>query len=63
MFSKTPLPRINQFNFAINDRIYNVNNKNTFYDPALLNNIIHLLIRQSMATQLWDQLGFMKIDI
>ena len=48
MFSKTPLPRINQFNFAINDRIYNVNNKNTFYDPALLNNINYSFTNSSV---------------
>jgi hypothetical protein len=38
MFSKTPLPKINQYNFAVNDRPYNITNKNTFYDPAMLNN-------------------------
>lgn len=38
MFSKTPLPRINAYNFSINNRPYTVTNKNTFYDPGLLNN-------------------------
>lgn len=38
MFSKSALPRINCFNFAINDRPYTITNKNTFYDPNMLNN-------------------------
>ena len=38
MFSKSSLPRINAFNFAINDRPYAVSNKNTFYDPNMLGN-------------------------
>ncbi len=38
MFQKCPLPRINQYNFAVNDRPYNVTNKNTFYDPQISNN-------------------------
>jgi hypothetical protein len=33
-----PLPRINAYNFAINDRCYNPNNANTFYDPAMFGN-------------------------
>lgn len=48
MFAKTPLPRINQYNFAINDRIYNVNNKNTYYDPAILNNINYAFTNSSI---------------
>lgn len=36
MFGKNALPRINSHNFAINDRCYNPNNTQTFYDPAML---------------------------
>lgn len=38
MFSKTPLPRINPYNFSLNERPYNIGNKNTFYDGSMLNN-------------------------
>lgn len=38
MFSKSPLPRINPYNFAINERPYNVTNKSTLYDPEMKNN-------------------------
>lgn len=38
MFSRSPLPRINSYNFAVNDRPYNPQNTNTFYDPAMLGN-------------------------
>lgn len=38
MFAKCPLPRINAYNFAINGRLYDPTNKNTFYDPNMLNN-------------------------
>lgn len=38
MFSKAALPRINTYNFAINERPYNITNNNTFYDPSMLNN-------------------------
>lgn len=38
MFSKNTQPRINIYNFAINDRPYDPTNKNTFYDPAMYNN-------------------------
>lgn len=38
MFSKTTLPRINAYNFAINNRPYNPTNAQTFYDPSMLNN-------------------------
>lgn len=37
MFGKNALPRINAYNFAINDRCYNPNNTNTFYDPKMIN--------------------------
>lgn len=33
-----PLPRINPFNFAINDRPYNPTNRNTFYDASIYDN-------------------------
>ena len=32
------MPRINIYNFAVNDRPYNPTNRNTFYDPDLYNN-------------------------
>ena len=38
MFSKAPLPRINAYNFALNERPYNITNKNTFYDASMLGN-------------------------
>ena len=38
MFSKTPLPRINPYNFAISGRLYDPTNKNTYYDQNMLNN-------------------------
>lgn len=38
MFSMQALPRINSYNFAINDRPYNPTNTQTFYDPSALNN-------------------------
>lgn len=38
LFTKSVLPRINTYNFAINNRPYNPSNTNTFYDPSLLNN-------------------------
>lgn len=34
--SLAPNPRINAFNFAINDRCYNVYNTHSFYDPAMI---------------------------
>ena len=33
-----PFPRINAYNFAINDRCYDVANTNTFYDKTMINN-------------------------
>ena len=38
MFSKAPLPRINPYNFAVNERPYDVTNKNTFYDTSMYQN-------------------------
>lgn len=39
MFEKqTPIPRINIYNFAINQRCYNVYNTHTLYDPAMIDN-------------------------
>mgnify|MGYP003532050304 CR=1 FL=1 len=35
-FSKKPNPRINCFNFAINDRCYDIYNTHTLYDPAMI---------------------------
>lgn len=38
MFNKVnPNPRINAYNFAINDRCYDINNKRTYYDKAMIN--------------------------
>lgn len=34
----SPMPRINPYNFAINERPYDVTNKNTFYPNGMLNN-------------------------
>lgn len=33
---KVPTPRINAFNFAINERCYDIFNTHTFYDPAMI---------------------------
>ena len=33
-----PMPRINCFNFAVNQRCYDVYNVNTLYDPAMIDN-------------------------
>jgi hypothetical protein len=38
MFSKNSLPRINSHNFAVNDRVYNPTNKQTFYPMGSYNN-------------------------
>ena len=36
MFNKVnPWPRINAYNFAINERCYDVSNKQTFYDKNM----------------------------
>lgn len=32
----SPMPRINPYNFAINDRCYNPLNGYTLYDPAMI---------------------------
>lgn len=37
MFSKNSLPRINCYNFAINNRCYNPTNTQSHYDPAMNN--------------------------
>lgn len=34
--NQTMGPRINAYNFAINDRCYNIYNTHTFYDPAMI---------------------------
>lgn len=36
MFSKTPIPRLNPFNFAVNQRPYDPTKTQTFYDPNML---------------------------
>lgn len=38
MFSKNSMPRINPYNFAVNDRPYDPTNRNTFYDLAMKGN-------------------------
>jgi len=36
-FCKTvPMPKINAYNFAINDRCYNILNTHTLYDPSMI---------------------------
>jgi hypothetical protein len=37
-FKHTPHNRINPYNFAVNDRCYNIFNTHTFYDSAMINN-------------------------
>ncbi len=34
--SSVPIPRINPFNFSVNQRCYDVTNSATFYDPTML---------------------------
>lgn len=42
MFSKSkPMPRINSYNFAINERCYNVYNTHTLYDPDMIDNNLY----------------------
>ena len=42
MFEKRiPNPRINAYNFAINDRPYNIYNTHTFYDPSMIDDIAY----------------------
>lgn len=48
MFSKSPLPRINAYNFAVNERPYNVTNKNTFYDPDMVGNLNYTFTSNSV---------------
>lgn len=38
MFGKNSMPRINSYNFAINDRCYDPNNTNTLYNGNITNN-------------------------
>jgi hypothetical protein len=38
MFQRNSLPRINPYNFAVNSRPYDPTNRNTFYDPNMLDN-------------------------
>lgn len=33
------MPRINAFNFAINERCYNIMNTHTLYDPAMIDDM------------------------
>ncbi len=32
-------PKINEYNFAINDRCYDIMNTHTFYDPAMIDDL------------------------
>ncbi len=50
MFNKASLPRINIYNFALNNRIYDPTNKNTFYDPSMLNNQAYCFKASSVNT-------------
>lgn len=37
MFNKVnPWPRINAYNFAINERCYDITNQNSLYDPNMV---------------------------
>jgi hypothetical protein len=42
------MPKINPKNFAINERIYNVNNKQTFYDQAMFQNKDYVWTHESV---------------
>lgn len=49
MFNKVnPWPRINAYNFAINDRCYDVTRKNTFYDPSMIDQLLYKWTPQSV---------------
>ena len=49
MFSKaTPMPKINAYNFAINDRCYNPLNTHTLYDPAMIDDKAYVWDDQSI---------------
>lgn len=42
MFNKVnPWPRINAYNFAINDRCYDITNKKTYYESSMQNNELY----------------------
>lgn len=42
MFNKVnPWPRINAYNFAINERCYDITNRKTFYDKQMINNPLY----------------------
>ncbi len=46
--TNVPLPKINQKNFAINGRCYNVKNTNTYLDPNSYNNVNYLWTSNSV---------------
>lgn len=48
MFSGNPLPRINQYNFALNERLYDPTNVNTFYDPSMYQNYNYAFTSKSV---------------
>lgn len=42
MFNKVnPWPRINAYNFAINERCYDITNKQTYYESTMQNNELY----------------------
>lgn len=48
MFSKSPLPRINTYNFSLNERPYDPTNTNTFYDPSIAGNFNYAYTSKSV---------------
>ena len=51
MFSHlTAMPRMNAYNFAINERCYNIENTNTLYDPGMINNSQYVWGKDSINT-------------
>ena len=42
-----PFPKINQKNFAVNGRCYDVTNKNTLYPKNMINNSSYQITQQS----------------
>lgn len=50
MFAKNSLPRINPYNFAINDRSYDPTVSNTFYEQSMLNNRAYTFKKNSINT-------------
>lgn len=45
-----PLPRINAYNFALNDRCYDPTNKSTYYNSGMYNNPNYIIDSSSINT-------------